>query len=141
MSITDLDNEISKNLEKIASLIKQQDELNSENEKLKELRKIAVFELVFDNTRVDDILTFPQNTSYLSGVKLTGFTVKIVRKNKKSLTILYLSNDRPQYKWLDSMVGKTSRIPNLVFGELVFNYIENFKKMAQRNESLRKLFE
>lgn len=69
MSITDLDNEISKNLEKIASLIKQQDELNSENEKLKELRKIAVFELVFDNTRVDDILTFPQNTSYLSGVK------------------------------------------------------------------------
>ena len=141
MSITDLDNEISKNLEKIASLIKQQDELNSENEKLKELRKIAVFELVFDNTRVDDILTFSQNTSYLSGVKLAGFTVKIVRKNKKSLTILYLSNDRPQYKWLDSMVGKTSRIPNLVFGELVFNYIENFKKMAQRNESLRKLFE
>ena len=68
-------------------------------------------------------------------------TVKIVRKNKKSLTILYLSNDRPQYKWLDSMVGKTSRIPNLVFVELVFNYIENFKKMAQRNESLRKLFE
>ena len=137
MSITDLDNEISKNLEKIASLIKQQDELNSENEKLKELRKIAVF----DNTRVDDILTFSENTSYLSGVKLAGFTVKIVRKNKKSLTILYLSNDRPQYKWLDSMVGKTSRIPNLVFGELVFNYIENFKKMAQRNESLRKLFE
>lgn len=40
--------------------------LNSENEKLKELRKIAVFELVFDNTRVDDILTFSQNTSYLS---------------------------------------------------------------------------
>ena len=141
MSITDLDNEISKNLEKIASLIKQQDELNSENEKLKELRKIAVFELVFDNTRVDDILTFSENTSYLSGVKLAGFTVKIVRKNKKSLTILYLSNDRPQYKWFDSMVGKTSRIPNLVFGELVFNYIENFKKMAQRNESLRKLFE
>lgn len=137
MSITDLDNEISKNLEKIASLIKQQDELNSENEKLKELRKIAVF----DNTRVDDILTFSENTSYLSGVKLAGFTVKIVRKNKKSLTILYISNDRPQYKWLDSMVGKTSRIPNLVFGELVFNYIENFKKMAQRNESLRKLFE
>ena len=141
MSITDLDNEISKNLEKIASLIKQQDELNSENEKLKELRKIAVFELVFDNTRVDDILTFSEITSYLSSVKLAGFTVKIVRKNKKSLTILYLSNDRPQYKWLDSMVGKTSRIPNLVFGELVFNYIENFKKMAQRNESLRKLFE
>lgn len=141
MSITDLDNEISKNLEKIASLIKQQDELNSENEKLKELRKIAVFELVFDNTRVDDILTFSEITSYLSGVKLAGFTVKIVRKNKKSLTILYLSNDRPQYKWLDSMVGKTSRIPNLVFGELVFNYIENFKKKAQRNESLRKLFE
>jgi hypothetical protein len=141
MSITDLDNEISKNSEKIASLVKQQDELNSENEKLKELRKIAVFELVFDNTRVDDVLTFSQNTPYLSGAKLAGFTVKIVRKNKKSLTILYISNDRPQYKWLDSMVGKTSRIQNLAFGELVFNYVENFKKMSQRNESLRKLFE
>jgi hypothetical protein len=39
------------------------------------------------------------------------------------------------------MVGKTSRIQNLAFGELVFNYVENFKKMSQRNESLRKLFE
>lgn len=141
MSITDIDNEISKNLETITSLLKQKDELNLENERLAELRKIAVFELVCDNIRVDDLLTFSEDTPYLGGVQLNGFTVKIVRKNVKTLTILYTKNNMPQYTWLDPMVGNTARIPNNVFGELVFNYVENFKKMVKRNESLRKLFE
>jgi len=106
--------------------------LYQDKKNLEELKKVIVFELVVDYIDVNQEIQF--ENVYGGGLSYKD-KVKVIRKNKKSVTVEFLSTG---YKWNEKKIGKIKRIPARTFGEGVYN-TTHFKTMIDRNETLKAL--
>jgi len=114
--------------------------------KIEGLRKIEegiIFDLIMDNVAKDDILTINGTLWSISGIK-GGDTVKVIRKNKKSLSVEVIDVDLVRYNYPSyresqlKRIGYRSRINNKHLPSLLFT---NLETMIKRNESLKFLLE
>lgn len=123
-----------KNRNKLIDKIKLEiNELYDNRKKLGDLRKEVVFELVVDYIDVGQEIQF--ENLYTGGGISSKDKVKVIRKNKKSVTVEFLSTG---YKWHEKKIGTTKRIAAKIFGEGVYN-TTHFKTMIDRNETLKAL--
>lgn len=141
MNKTEIDKLITDNLAKI---VKKNDTINElkddivklykDRSELEEVKKIIIFELITDYISIDQEIQFEM----VHGGGLShDDIVTVIRKNKKSVTVKFLST---KYSWNKKKVGTTKRIPARVFGEAVYK-TKAFKKMVDRDEILRALLD
>ena len=108
-------------------------------ESLKKIEENIIFDLIMDNVTKDDILTINGNLWSISGVK-GGDTVKVLRKNKKSLSVEVVDVDLVKYKYPSYVqsqlkrIGHRARITDKHLPSLLFT---NLETMIKRNESLK----
>jgi hypothetical protein len=129
MDIFEIERKIKENLETIGLKKIDIDNLQKDNYKLLQDRKIARFELVVENIEIGQVIEL---TSAYSPLKY-GDKIKIVRKNKKSVTVEILDVIR---SWDKNRVGTLKRVPCSNFGETVF-YCKEIQTMIERNEKLK----
>jgi len=139
MNKDEIDKLINQNFTNISTKNQQIDRLKVEinelyetRKKLGELRKDILFELIVDYIDIDQEIQFE---SIHGGGLSYKDKIKVIRKNKKSVTVEFLSTG---YKWNEKKIGTTKRIPAKVFGECVYN-TSHFKTMIDRNETLKAL--
>lgn len=125
--------DISTKNQQIDRLKVQINELYETRKKLSELRKEALFELIVDYIDIDQEIQF--ESIYNRGGLSYKDKIKVIRKNKKSITVEFLSTG---YKWNEKKIGTIKRIPAKVFGECVYS-TPYFKTMIERNELLKAL--
>jgi hypothetical protein len=124
--------EISTKNQQIDRLKEDIIKLYQDKKNLEELKKVIVFELVVDYIDVNQEIQF--ENVYGGGLSHKD-KVKVIRKNKKSVTVKFLSTG---YRWHEKKIGTTKRIPARIFGEGVYN-TKHFKTMIDRNETLKAL--
>jgi hypothetical protein len=129
MDIFEIERKIKENLEKIGLKKIEIDNLQKDNHKLLQDRRIARFELVVENIEIGQVIEL---TSAYSPLKY-GDKIKIVRKNKKSVTVEILDVVR---SWDKKRVGTLKRVPSSSFGESIF-YCKEIQIMIERNEKLK----
>lgn len=130
MDIFEIEEKIKQNLETIGLKNIEIQNLQKDNYKLLQDRKIARFELVVDNIEIGQVIEL---TSAYNPLKY-GDKIKIVRKNKKSVTVEILDNI---HSWLrDKRIGTLKRVPSSSFGETIF-YCKEIQTMIERNEKLK----
>jgi hypothetical protein len=106
--------------------------LNKKEKDLGELRKNIIFEMIIDYINIDDEIKLENglgNGLYMEDV------IKIIRKNKKSITVKLINT---KYSWNKSKVGKQRRIDTKIFGEAIYHSTD-FKKMIDRDIKLKNL--
>ncbi len=106
--------------------------LNKKEKDLGELRKNIIFEMIIDYINIDDEIKLENglgNGLYIEDV------IKIIRKNKKSITVKLINT---KYSWNKSKVGKQRRIDTKIFGEAIYHSTD-FKKMIDRDIKLKNL--
>lgn len=91
-----------------------------------------LFEKVLSCISVGDVITF--SSGYSGGIR-NGDRVKVIRKNKKSVTVEYLHRE---YTWVREKIGDHKRILAKVFGKLVY-YNSNKSDLIQRDSRLAEL--
>ena len=139
--IQDKQAENSKTIKELRQVISK---LESENNKLEEARKIAVYEAVLDFVSIGDIIEIP------SGKWLSPFDAfdrfEVVKKNKKSVVIKIL--DRKVYRWDQELRKRFSTIthPNKIervkyesFGRVLYqipSYKEQVLTTTKRSDLL-----
>jgi lipoate synthase len=106
--------------------------LHKERKELEDTRKGIIFEMILDYINIDQVIKIEHG--YAGGLNFED-VVKIVRKNKKSVTIKFLE---VKYSWNQKKVGKQKRIPAKIFGESIYNSTD-FKKMIDRDIKLKNL--
>jgi len=130
MDIFEIERKIKENLETIGLKNIEIQNLQKDNYKLLQDRKIAKFELVVENIEIGQVIEL---TSAYNPLKY-GDKIKIVRKNKKSVTVEILDN---MHSWLrDKRIGTLKRVPSSSFGESIF-YCKEIQTMIERNEKLK----
>ena len=130
MDIFEIEEKIKQNLETIGLKNIEIQNLQKDNYKLVQDRKIARFELVVENIEIGQVIEL---TSAYNPLKF-GDKIKIVRKNKKSVTVEILDN---MHSWLrDKRIGTLKRVPSSSFGETIF-YCKEIQTMIERNEKLK----
>lgn len=132
MDIFEIDEKIKENLEQMAIRNGEILQLQQANNQLLVDRKTAVFELVVENVEVGQ-------TIFLESAHVPlryNDTIKIIRKNKKSVTVEILDNKNHWNK--EKRVGKVVRVPAVSFGQSIF-YCKEIQTMILRNEKLKKI--
>ena len=132
MDIFEIEEKIKQNLETIGLKNIEIQNLQKDNYKLLQDRKIARFELVVDNIEIGQVIEL---TSAYNPLKY-GDKIKIVRKNKKSVTVEILDNIHSWFR--DKRIGTLKRVPSSSFGETIF-YWKEIQTMIERNEKLKML--
>lgn len=130
MDIFEIERKIKENLETIGLKNNEIQNLQKDNYKLLQDRKIAKFELVVENIEIGQVIELP---SALPPLRY-GDKIKIVRKNKKSVTVEILDNVNSWNR--DKRVGTIKRVPSSSFGESIF-YCKEIQTMIERNEKLK----
>lgn len=130
MDIFEIDRKLKENLELIAQKNTEISELQQKYNKLLQQRRVAKFELVVENIEIGQVIELPQAQPPLR----YGDKIKIVRKNKKSVTVEILDNVNSWNR--DKRVGTIKRVPALNFGESIF-YCKEIQTMIERNEKLK----
>ncbi len=130
MDIFEIEEKIKQNLETIGLKNIEIQNLQKDNYKLLQDRKIARFELVVDNIEIGQVIEL---TSAYNPLKY-GDKIKIVRKNKKSVTVEILDNIHSWFR--DKRIGTLKRVPSSSFGETIF-YCKEIQTMIERNEKLK----
>ena len=130
MDIFEIDRKLKENLELIAQKNTEISELQQKYNKLLQQRRVAKFELVVENIEIGQVIELPQAQPPLR----YGDKIKIVRKNKKSVTVEILDNINSWNR--DKRVGTIKRVPALNFGESIF-YCKEIQTMIERNEKLK----
>ena len=130
MDIFEIEEKIKQNLETIGLKNIEIQNLQKDNYKLLQDRKIARFELVVDNIEIGQVIEL---TSAYNPLKF-GDKIKIVRKNKKSVTVEILDNIHSWFR--DKRIGTLKRVPSSSFGETIF-YCKEIQTMIERNEKLK----
>jgi len=130
MDIFEIEEKIKQNLETIGLKNIEIQNLQKDNYKLLQDRKIARFELVVDNIEIGQVIEL---TSAYNPLKY-GDKIKIVRKNKKSVTVEILDNIHSWF--IDKRIGTLKRVPSSSFGETIF-YCKEIQTMIERNEKLK----
>jgi len=133
-------------LSKLKQIKKLQTEINQLHERNKTIeleKKQDVFEMVVEHINKDKVIQFNSKTGYQGGIH-TKDKVRVVRKNKKSVTVkVFRKNwDRvtATYLYSEDDNCRVRRVPSKVFGEWIFNEPQ-FKTMIERNEKLKELLE
>ena len=130
MDIFEIDRKLKENLDLIALKNTEISELQIKHNQLLQQKKVAKFELVVENVEIGQVIELP---SALRPLRY-GDTIKIIRKNKKSVTVEILDNP---HSWnRDKRLGTIKRVPALNFGETIF-YCKEIQTMIERNEKLK----
>ena len=131
MNISEIEKKIKEILYLIELTKKDICNLQKDYKKLLEDRRVARFELVIENIEIGQvIIELKTGIGELSA----GDTIKIIRKNKKSVTVEILDNINSWNR--DKRVGTIKRVPALNFGESIF-YCKEIQTMIERNEKLK----
>jgi len=130
MDIFEIDRKLKENLDLIALKNTEISELQRNHNVLLQEKRVAKFELVVDNVEIGQVIELPQAQPPLR----YGDKIKIVRKNKKSVTVEILDNVNSWNR--DKRVGTIKRVPALNFGESIF-YCKEIQTMIERNEKLK----
>lgn len=130
MDIFEIDKKIKENLEIIGLKNIEIQNLQKDNYKLLQDRKIARFELVVESILIGQVIDLP---SALAPLRY-GDKIKIVRKNKKSVTVEILDNPNSWNR--DKRVGTIKRVSSSNFTESIF-YCKEIQTMIERNEKLK----
>lgn len=130
MDIFEIDRKLKENLDLIAQKNTEISELQRNHNVLLQEKRVAKFELVVDNVEIGQVIELPQAQPPLR----YGDKIKIVRKNKKSVTVEILDNVNSWNR--DKRVGTIKRVPALNFGESIF-YCKEIQTMIERNEKLK----
>ena len=135
------------NFGRVKSLEREIIQLQTENKAREPEKKQAIFEIVVENINKDEVIEFNNKGRYEGGLHPND-KVRVIRKNKKSVTVkvFHRSWDRNQRTatttgaWVHSEDDncRVKRIPAKVFGEWVFKNPQ-FKVMIERNEKLKEL--
>lgn len=125
----------------IKSLEREIIQLQTENKAREPEKKQAIFEIVVENINKDEVIEFINKGSYEGGLHPND-KVRVIRKNKKSVTVkvFHRSWDRNQQLlgYIEDDNCRVKRIPAKVFGEWVFKNPQ-FKVMIERDEKLKAL--
>jgi hypothetical protein len=130
MDIFEIDRKLKENLDLIALKRTEISELQIKHNQLLQQKKVAKFEFVVENVEIGQIIKLPNALTPLRH----GDTIKIIRKNAKSVTVEILDNENSWNR--DKRVGTIKRVPALNFGETIF-YCKEIKTMIERNEKLK----
>ena len=130
MDIFEIDRKLKENLDLIAQKNTEISELQRNHNVLLQEKRVAKFELVVDNVEIGQVIELPQALAPLR----YGDKIKIIRKNKKSVTVEILDNINSWNR--DKRVGTIKRVPALNFGESIF-YCKEIQTMIERNEKLK----
>lgn len=134
MNISEIEKKIKEILYLIELTKKDICNLQKDYKKLLEDRRVARFELVIENIEIGQvIIELKTGIGELSA----GDTIKIIRKNKKSVTVEILDN---KYSWNKKRIGLLKRIPCINFGDVVFTCKE-IQTSIIRNEKLEMLLQ
>lgn len=101
---------------------------------LQEQERQLAFDLIIANVEKNDELKISAQLWSIAGLK-GGDTVKVVRKNKKSITVEIIDVDLTKYN-NEKRLGKKARIENKYLQTLLFS---NLETMIKRNEMLSDL--
>ena len=132
----------------IKSLEREIIQLQSENKIREPEKKQAIFEIVVENINKDEVIEFDNKGRYEGGLHPND-KVRVIRKNKKSVTVKVFRRSWDRNKtntsgttgaWthIEDDNCRVKRIPAKVFGEWVFKNPQ-FKVMVERNEKLKVL--
>lgn len=132
MDLFEIELKLKENLESIAKRNTEIFELQQKYNLLLQHKRIAKFELVIENIEIGQVIELPQAITPLR----YGDKIKIIRKNKKSVTVEILDNINSWNR--DKRVGTIKRVPALNFGETIF-YCKEIQTMIERNEKLKKI--
>jgi hypothetical protein len=130
MDIFEIDRKLKENLDLIAQKNTEISELQRNHNVLLQEKRVAKFELVVDSVEIGQVIELPQVLAPLR----YGDKIKIIRKNKKSVTLEILDNINSWNR--DKRVGTIKRVPALNFGESIF-YCKEIQTMIERNEKLK----
>lgn len=130
MDLFEIELKLKENLESIAKRNTEIFELQQKYNLLLQHKRIAKFELVIENIEIGQVIELTQAITPLR----YGDKIKIIRKNKKSVTVEILDNIN---SW-NKRVGTIKRVPALNFGETIF-YCKEIQTMIERNEKLKKI--
>jgi len=130
MDIFEIDRKLKENLDLIAQKNTEISELQRNHNVLLQEKRVAKFELVVDNVEIGQVIELPQAQPPLR----YGDKIKIIRKNKKSVTVEILDNVNSWNR--DKRVGTIKRVTALNFGESIF-YCKEIQTTIERNEKLK----
>lgn len=130
MDIFEIDRKLKENLDLIALKNTEISELQRNHNVLLQEKRVAKFELVVENVEIGQVIELPHALAPLR----YGDKIKIIRKNKKSVTVEILDNTNSWNR--DKRVGTIKRVPALNFGESIF-YCKEIQTMIERNEKLK----
>jgi hypothetical protein len=130
MDIFEIDIKLKENLDLIALKNTEISELQKNHNILLQQKRVAKFELVVENIEIGQVIELTQALTPLR----YGDKIKIIRKNKKSVTVEILDNTNSWNR--DKRVGTIKRVPALNFGETIF-YCKEIQTMIERNEKLK----
>lgn len=134
MDIFEIDRRLKESLDLIAQKNTEISQLQQNYNKLLQQRRVVKFELVVENIEIGQVIELPEAQTPLR----YGDKIKIIRKNKKSVTVEILDNT---HSWnRDKRVGTIKRVPALNFGETIF-YCKEIQTMIERNEKLKMILE
>jgi hypothetical protein len=134
MDIFEIDRKLKENLDLIALKNTEISELQKNHNILLQQKRVAKFELVVENVEIGQVIELPQALTPLR----YGDKIKIIRKNKKSVTVEILDNINSWNR--DKRVGTIKRVPALNFGETIF-YCKEIQIMIERNEKLKMILD
>lgn len=135
MDLFEIELKLKENLESIAKRNTEIFELQQKYNLLLQHKRIAKFELVIENIEIGQVIELIELPQAINPLRY-GDKIKIIRKNKKSVTVEILDNINSWNR--DKRVGTIKRVPALNFGETIF-YCKEIQTMIERNEKLKKI--
>ena len=130
MTIKELEHEQAELNKRQSILRKESFEISDRNREISIEIKKLIFEKVIESIGIGEEISFSGNYGDIRN----GDILEVIRKNKKSVTIKYLSRE---YRW-GGKVGDVKRMPSDIFGKMVYEHSSK-SAMIKRDDRLKEI--